>query len=153
MADAATFNDAKIKVVSTELAAMEKALNGQARTESKAIDAFAYSVVQDMKIAGLKPASFARAANRAARNARKAWAKGAVAEAVAFKRQELYQAALAKHARQSLMRISKSVRGFKKYKVAAHGHAHSRGAPTCACEHGFRGREGRARQRSGRLLL
>lgn len=120
MADAATFNDAKIKVVSTELAAMEKALNGQARTESKAIDAFAYSVVQDMKIAGLKPASFARAANRAARNARKAWAKGAVAEAVAFKRQELYQAALAKHARQSLMRISKSVRGFKKYKVATH---------------------------------
>lgn len=119
-ADAATFNDAKIKVVSTELAAMEKALNGQARTESKAIDAFAYSVVQDMKIAGLKPASFARAANRAARNARKAWAKGAVAEAVAFKRQELYQAALAKHARQSLMRISKSVRGFKKYKVATH---------------------------------
>lgn len=120
MADAATFNDAKIKVVSTELAAMEKALNGQARTESKAIDAFAYSVVQDMKIAGLKPASFARAANRAARNARKAWAKGAVAEAVAFKRQELYRAALAKHARQSLMRISKSVRGFKKYKVATH---------------------------------
>lgn len=120
MADAATFNDAKIKVVSTELAAMEKALNGQARTESKAIDAFAYSVVQDMKIAGLKPASFARAANRAARNARKAWAKGAVAEAVAFKRQELYQAALAKHARQSLMRVSKSVRGFKKYKVATH---------------------------------
>lgn len=120
MADAATFNDAKIKVVSTELAAMEKALNGQARTESKAIDAFAYSVVQDMKIAGLKPASFARAANRAARNARKAWAKSAVAEAVAFKRQELYQAALAKHARQSLMRISKSVRGFKKYKVATH---------------------------------
>lgn len=120
MADAATFNDAKIKVVSTELAAMEKALNGQARTESKAIDAFAYSVVQDMKIAGLKPASFARAANRAARNARKAWAKGAVAEAVAFKRQELYQAALAKHARQSLMRISKSVRGFKKFKVATH---------------------------------
>ena len=120
MADAATFNDAKIKVVSTELAAMEKALNGQARTEAKAIDAFAYSVVQDMKIAGLKPASFARAANRAARNARKAWAKGAVAEAVAFKRQELYQAALAKHARQSLMRISKSVRGFKKYKVATH---------------------------------
>lgn len=120
MADAATFNDAKIKVVSTELAAMEKALNGQARTESKAIDAFAYSVVQDMKIAGLKPASFARAANRAARNARKAWAKGAVAEAVAFKRQELYQAALAKHARQSLMRISKAVRGFKKYKVATH---------------------------------
>lgn len=120
MADAATFNDAKIKVVSTELAAMEKALNGQARTEAKAIDAFAYSVVQDMKIAGLKPASFARAANRAARNARKAWAKGAVAEAVAFKRQELYQAALAKHARQSLMRISKSVRGFKKFKVATH---------------------------------
>lgn len=120
MADAATFNDAKIKVVSTELAAMEKALNGQARTESKAIDAFAYSVVQDMKIAGLKPASFARAANRAARNARKAWAKGAVAEAVAFKRQELYQAALAKHARQSLMRISKSVRGFKKFKVTTH---------------------------------
>lgn len=120
MADAATFNDAKIKVVSTELAAMEKALNGQARTESKAIDAFAYSVVQDMKIAGLKPASFARAASRAARNARKAWAKGAVAEAVAFKRQELYQTALAKHARQSLMRISKSVRGFKKYKVATH---------------------------------
>lgn len=120
MADAATFNDAKIKVVSTELAAMEKALNGQARTESKAIDAFAYSVVQDMKIAGLKPVSFARAANRAARNARKAWAKGAVAEAVAFKRQELYQAALAKHARQSLMRISKSARGFKKYKVATH---------------------------------
>lgn len=120
MADAATFNDAKIKVVSTELAAMEKALNGQARTEAKAIDAFAYSVVQDMKIAGLKPASFARAANRAARNARNAWAKGAVAEAVAFKRQELYQAALAKHARQSLMRISKSVRGFKKYKVATH---------------------------------
>lgn len=120
MADAATFNDAKIKVVSTELAAMEKALNGQARTESKAIDAFAYSVVQDMKIAGLKPASFARAANRAARNARKAWVKGAVAEAVAFKRQELYQAALAKHARQSLMRISKSVRGFKKFKVATH---------------------------------
>lgn len=120
MADAATFNDAKIKVVSTELAAMEKALNGQARTEAKAIDAFAYSVVQDMKIAGLKPASFARAANRAARNARKAWAKGAVAEAIQFKRQELYQAALAKHARQSLMRISKSVRGFKKYKVATH---------------------------------
>lgn len=120
MADAATFNDAKIKVVSTELAAMEKALNGQARTESKAIDAFAYSVVQDMKIAGLKPASFARAANRAARNARKAWAKGAVAEAIQFKRQELYQAALAKHARQSLMRIAKSVRGFKKFKVATH---------------------------------
>lgn len=120
MADAATFNDAKIKVVSTELAAMEKALNGQARTEAKAIDAFAYSVVQDMKIAGLKPASFARAANRAARNARKAWAKGAVAEAIQFKRQELYQAALAKHARQSLMRIAKSVRGFKKFKVATH---------------------------------
>lgn len=120
MADAATFNDAKIKVVSTELAAMEKSFNGQARTEAAAVDALAYSTVQDMDLATLRPAAFVRAANRAARNARKAWAKGAVAEAILFKRQELYQAALAKHAREALIYVSKEVRGFKKYKVQTH---------------------------------
>ncbi len=120
MADAATFNEAKIKVVSTELAAMERALNRQGRTEAAAIDALAYEVVQRKEIASLKPIAFVRAANRAARNARKAWAKGALAEAVQFKRQELYQAALAKHAREALMGISKEVKNFKKYKVAQH---------------------------------
>lgn len=120
MADAATFNDAKIKVVSTELSAMEKSFNGQARTEAAAVDALAYSTVQDMDLSTLRPAEFVRAANRAARNARKAWAKGAVAEAILFKRQELYQAALAKHAREALIYVSKEVRGFKKYKVQTH---------------------------------
>lgn len=120
MADAATFNDAKIKVVSTELSAMEKSFNGQARTEAAAVDAIAYATVQDMEVRTLRPAEFVRAANRAARNARKAWAKGAMSEAILFKRQELYQAALAKHAREALINISKEVRGFKKYKVQTH---------------------------------
>lgn len=118
MADAAIFNDAKVKVVSTELAAMERMLNRQGRTEAAAIDALAYAAVQRAQIAGLKPITHVRAANRAARNARKAWAKGAIAEAVSFKRQELYQAALAKHAREALMSISKEVKNFKKYKAA-----------------------------------
>ena len=117
MADAALFNDAKITVLSTELTAMERKLNGVARSEGKAIDALAHEAVIRMKIAGLRPVVFARAANRAGRNARKAWAKGAVAEAIRFKRMELFQAALAKNAREELMGMAKTLRDFKKFKT------------------------------------
>ena len=116
-ADAALFNEAKGKVVSTELNAMERAFGAQSRTEAKAIDAIAYQAIQAMKVADVKPIVFVRAANRAARNARKAWAKGAIKEAITFKRQELYQTALAKHARETLIYFGKETKGFKKFKA------------------------------------
>ena len=120
LADASTFNESKSDVVSKELAVMERTFNVRTRTEAKAIDKIAYAAVQAMEVGTLKPVKFVRAANRAARNARKAWAKGAMREAITFKRQELYQTALAKHARESLIYFSKETKGFKKFKDTSH---------------------------------
>lgn len=120
LADASTFNESKVDVVSKELAAMERSFNVRTRTEAKSIDKIAYAAVQAMEVGTLKPVKFVRSANRAARNARKAWAKGAMREAITFKRQELYQTALAKHARESLIYFSKETKGFKKFKDTSH---------------------------------
>lgn len=107
-AEAALYNDAKLVVLQTELAAMERRLGRTARALGPLFDDLAYRLVNGMRYVDLKPRVYVQAATRAARNARNAWAKGNVEAAIFFKRQEIYQSAMAKNAKEALMESAKN---------------------------------------------
>ena len=107
-AEAALYNDAKLVVLQTELAAMERRLGRTARALGPLFDDLAYRLVNGMRYVDLKPRVYVQAATRAARNARNAWAKGNVEAAIFFKRQEIYQSAMAKNAKEALTESAKN---------------------------------------------
>lgn len=126
-ADAAVFNDAKQKMVSLELAAMERTNRKETKARADAIDAIAYAEVMRMKRSE-RPGVFVRHAAKASRMARKAWAKGDVGDAIRYKRQELYWTAKANHLRKALADDVKFRKDVRKYRKVPHpgidGHFH-----------------------------
>lgn len=115
-ADAALYNEARLTALQLELTAMERQQGRQTRRESKAFEEIAYNVVSKMRFEDVRPRVFILAANRAARNARNAWAKGDMRSAIFFKRQEIYQSAMAKEAKETLMERAKAERSFRDFR-------------------------------------
>lgn len=107
-ANASIFNEAKIMLLEAELAALEKMVGSMRRTESRAFEMIAHEIIDRLPVADLDPREYVRAANRAAKASRRAWAAGDVKQAIFFKRQEIYQAALAKEAREVKTELSKA---------------------------------------------
>ena len=116
-ADVAVYNEARMTALQLELTAMERQQGRQTRRESKAFEEIAYSVVSRMRFEDVRPQVFIRAANRASRNARAAWIKGDMRAAIFFKRQEIYQSAMAKEAKETLMERAKAERGFRDFRT------------------------------------
>lgn len=107
------FNEAKLRALDLEIRMMERQINAQVRTETPAMEAVAREYISRQKLTELKPSVYARAAAIAARNARNAYRKGEVRAAIFFKRQEIYQSALAKSAKEAAQGIGK-MREFTK---------------------------------------
>lgn len=115
-AEAALYNDAKLTVLQTELGAMERRLGRTARALGPVFDDLAYRLVGAMRYEDIKPIVFVRAATRAARNARNAWAKGDVESAIFFKRQEIYQSAMAKNAKEALIETARNRQALNRFR-------------------------------------
>ena len=115
-AEAALYNDAKLLVLQTELTAMERKLGRTARALGPIFDDLAYRLIGAMKFTDIKPNVYVQAATRAARNARNAWAKGDIQAAIFFKRQELYQSAMAKNAKEALMEAAKNKERLSRFR-------------------------------------
>ena len=116
MAAAAAFNEARLQMLGFELQALERRAGRQSRNEAPAFDEVAYQLVSRVRLTDLNPLKFVWAAKRAARNARTAWAKGDTRSAIFFKRQEIYQSALAKAAKEARMEQAKSLRRMRDYR-------------------------------------
>lgn len=115
-AEAALYNDAKLTVLQTELGALERRLGRTARALGPVFDDLAYRLVGAMRYEDIKPIVFVRAATRAARNARNAWAKGDVESAIFFKRQEIYQSAMAKNAKEALIETARNRQALNRFR-------------------------------------
>ena len=116
LADASIFNEARAKVVSMELAALERMGRREARDWQAVYEKIAFETVSRQTINECKPIEYVRLANRAARNARKAFAVGNIEAAITFKRQELYNNCMAKEAKRSLQELNKSRRKLPSYR-------------------------------------
>lgn len=116
LSNVSIFNESKLDIVSAELAAMEKKLGQVVRAGKDAFEAVAYEVVNGTGMKDLKPQEHVRAANRAAKKARAAWASGDIKQAVSYKRQELYQSAMAKAAKEAKSEIAKDARNLRRYR-------------------------------------
>lgn len=109
------FNEAKLRVLDMEITAMERLAKTQERTETKAFEAIARANIAQQNRQELKPHVYARAAQVAARNSRKAFKKGDVRSAIFFKRQEIYQTAMAKAAKEAQQGEQKFKESISKY--------------------------------------
>ena len=116
LADAAIFNDAKATVVATELSALERMGRQQAKDWRLVYEELAREEVSRQAVSDCKPINSVRLANRAARNARKAFLAGNIEAAITFKRQELYHTYVAKEAKNAMMELAKGQRKFSSYR-------------------------------------
>ena len=116
-AEVSLFNDARMKIMQTEINALERMSKAQEKTEARAFEDVAYQLVSQMKFTNLRPIFYARAAQRAERNARRAFAKGDVRDTIFFKRQAIYQAAMAKASKEALMEASKRRKVLSRYRT------------------------------------
>ena len=116
LASLSWFNEAKLRVLDMEIKAMERLAKTQERTETKVFEAIARETIAKQKVAELKPHVYARAAQIAGRNSRKAFQQGDLRGAIFFKRQEIYQSALAKAAKEAGQGVEKFKDAIKKYK-------------------------------------
>ena len=116
LADAAIFNDAKAAVVATELSALERMGRQQAKDWRLVYEELAREEVSRQAVSDCKPINSVRLANRAARNARKAFLAGNIEAAITFKRQELYHTCVAKEAKNAMMELAKGQRKFSSYR-------------------------------------
>lgn len=110
------FDVSRLKLLTMELNALERMERHTKYTEQAPFETVAYELVSKMKTNELHPIEYVRAANRAARNSRKAWKKGDLRAAIFFKRQELYQAAMAKVSREAKEEIRKGKRKLLRLK-------------------------------------
>ena len=109
----------KLKLLNMELNFLEKRDSYQKYVEAPKFDELAYSIVQRMKWGDIKPQEAVLAARRAAKRAYEAKKAGDVRKAIFFKRQEIYQTALAKNlaeARENRRKMDRYVRKFRKQK-------------------------------------
>lgn len=109
------FNEAKLRALDMEITAMERLAKSQERTETKVFESIAREYISKQQLSELKPHVYARAAQIAGRNAHKAFKKGDIRNAIRFKRQEIYQTALAKSAKEAAMGVQKFKDSISKY--------------------------------------
>lgn len=115
-AEASLFNKAMMKLLQYELRVMERMVGRQTRTETQAYEQIAYELVGEMRYEDIKPGFYAVSARRAAVRSREAFRKHDYRQAIFFKRQEIYQSAMAKACKEALMQrnaFGRKLRGFK----------------------------------------
>jgi hypothetical protein len=119
---AALANDARARMVETELAALEKAMSPTAmvggrrqRTLPGAARNFARSVINRLKIRDVKVGQFSASASRAAKNADAAVKRGNFAEAALEKRNQLVNNYAAKFAGEALDNVKSGLAYIKKF--------------------------------------
>lgn len=120
--NAALANDARARMVETELAALEKAMSPTAmiggrrqRTLPGAARAFARSVINRLKIRDVRVGQFSASASRAAKNADAAVKRGNLAEAALEKRNQLVNNYAAKFAGEALDNVKSGLAYLKKF--------------------------------------
>ena len=116
LASAAIFNEAKMRVLSIELSAMERTLGREVRTDTKAIERVARERISSLSFDDLKIGEHMRASRAAGKRARGAWAKGDIKAALIYQRQAIYQAALSKTIKETLMEVNRRRRAYTRYR-------------------------------------
>jgi len=110
----AVSNDARARVLATELGALEKAAGTRTKTVTKAAKAFAAQVVGWQKVGELRPEKFEAAARKAAIAANKAFKAGDIAKAATEKRNELVNVYAAAAARDAQALIKRKVDVYRR---------------------------------------
>lgn len=112
-ADQAVFNEARLRFAATEANALAKA-TGKASVVLQAAKQFAAERIARTKIRDLKPAKYAAASARAAKEAAAAQKRGDTATAAAQKRNEVAQSTAAKAALDAQAEVDKTISHFKR---------------------------------------
>lgn len=110
----AVHNQARARVIATELNALEKAAKTSKRTVTTAAKAFAAQVVGRQKVGDLKPEKFEAAARKAGQASLKAFKAGDIQKAATEKRNELINTYAARIARDAKADIDKKVKTYTK---------------------------------------
>jgi hypothetical protein len=110
----AVSNDARARVLATELGALEKAAGTRTKTVTKAAKAFAAQVVGRQKVGELRPEKFEAAARKAAIASSKAFKTGDIAKAATEKRNELVNVYAAAAARDAQALIKRKVDVYRR---------------------------------------
>jgi GNAT superfamily N-acetyltransferase len=134
-ADAAVHNEARARLVATELRALMLGTNVREKTARggsvnvllQAAREFAADLVARKKVRDLKASPFALAAERAGKEARSAVAKGENDRAMAEKRNQMLNLQAAREAEQARVEIDKAVAYLKKFEKAGTRKAIDRG--------------------------
>jgi len=120
--NAALANDARTRMVETELSALEQAMaptvtigGRKQRTLPGAAKAFARSVINRLKIRDVRVSQYSGSAARAARNADRAVKRGKLAEAALEKRNQLVNNYAARFAGEALDDVKKGLAYLKKF--------------------------------------
>jgi len=120
--NAALANDARTRMVETELSALEQAMAASVvvggrrqRTLPGAAKAFARSVVNRLKIRDVRVSQYSGSAARAARNADRAVKRGKLAEAALEKRNQLVNNYAARFAGEALDNVKSGLAYLKKF--------------------------------------
>jgi hypothetical protein len=117
-AEAAIHNEARARILATELKALAKA-TGPASMISKAAKDAADTAIAQKRIRELRPAQYAAAETKNAKLADKALAKGDTAEAAQAKRAQLLNNRLAKAAQDAMEEVRKGLDYLKKFDKAS----------------------------------
>ncbi|MEO8154711.1 MAG: hypothetical protein ABI605_16695 [Rhizobacter sp.] len=118
LAHAAIANDARAKVLATELGALTKATGG-VQMLSRAARQYADAAVARKKVRELKPAQHRAAEARAGRAAAQAFRKGDTAIAAASKREQLLQHVVGRTTAAAVVEVEKAVDYLGKFDNAA----------------------------------
>lgn len=110
-ANLAVANDARMRVLNTEYAALAKA-TGQPRALAAAAREHAARIVNDMPVRRLKPHHFFTAAARAGRNAEKAIRKGDLVQAAVHKRNQIVNLQAARKVIEAKDEVNKALKLF-----------------------------------------
>lgn len=111
------YNEGKMLVLHHEINALERMGNAQTRTLVPVFERLARAIIAKTPLDKVAPHIHAREARKAARRSFDAFRKGNIQDAIKFKRQEIYQSALAKAAKEALEnrdKLDKLIKPFMK---------------------------------------
>ncbi|HQR23047.1 MAG TPA: hypothetical protein PKV98_19435, partial [Burkholderiaceae bacterium] len=117
-ADKAIHNDARARMIATEINALAKA-TGQRKVLASAAREYAAAMIARLRVRDIRPGQYASAEARAARAAQKASQSGELATAAAEKRNELVNNYAARAAYDAQEEVAAGVRYLKKFDSAA----------------------------------
>lgn len=117
-ADKAIHNDARARMIATEINALAKA-TGQRKVLASAAREYAAAMIARLRVRDIRPGQYASAEARAARAAQKASQSGELATAAAEKRNELVNNYAARAAYDAQEEVAAGVRYLKKFDSTA----------------------------------